>query len=66
MIGVGLEEGIDAPAVATEALEAGLVINVPEPSSLRLLPPLVVGEDEIARATATCGEAIEAAGRRTA
>jgi predicted acetylornithine/succinylornithine family transaminase len=46
MIGVGLSERDGAAAVATRALEAGLVVNVPEPSSLRLLPPLIIGEAE--------------------
>jgi len=47
MIGVGLREGIDAAEVAAAALEAGLVINVPEPGTLRLLPPLIVSGPEI-------------------
>jgi acetylornithine/N-succinyldiaminopimelate aminotransferase len=50
MIGVGLEEGIDAARVAARALESGLVLNVPEPGTLRLLPPLTIGEAEVERA----------------
>jgi len=58
MIGVGLEDGIDANEVSAAALEAGLVINVPEPGSLRLLPPLVTGEDEVERSTTLLAGAI--------
>ena len=47
MLGVGLENGIDAKAVAAAALEAGLVVNVPEPGTIRLLPPLVIGSEEV-------------------
>ena len=49
MLGVGLEEGLDSRAVVTEALGRGLVANAPEPATIRLLPPLVIGEDELAR-----------------
>jgi acetylornithine/N-succinyldiaminopimelate aminotransferase len=47
MIGVSLEEGIDAAEVALRALRAGAVINVPGPGMLRFLPPLVIGEEEV-------------------
>jgi acetylornithine/succinyldiaminopimelate/putrescine aminotransferase len=53
MVGVGLESDIDAPRLAALLLEGGLVVNVPEPGSLRLLPPLLIGEAEV-------GEALEA------
>jgi predicted acetylornithine/succinylornithine family transaminase len=52
MLGVGLREGIDAAALAAELLEAGLIVNVPEPGTLRLLPPLTVDSDQIERAVA--------------
>ena len=58
MIGVGLEDGIDAAAVAARALEAGLVVNVPEPSSLRLLPPLVISGEEAERASSVIAVAL--------
>jgi predicted acetylornithine/succinylornithine family transaminase len=45
MIGVGLEEGIDAAAVGADLLSRGLVVNVPRPDTLRLLPPLVIDSD---------------------
>jgi acetylornithine/N-succinyldiaminopimelate aminotransferase len=50
MIGVGLEEGIDAAAVTADLLERGLVVNAPRPDTLRLLPPLVIDSDHVDRA----------------
>jgi acetylornithine/N-succinyldiaminopimelate aminotransferase len=49
MIGVGLAQGIDAAQLAHRLLESGMLVNVPEAGSLRLLPPLVIGSDEIER-----------------
>jgi acetylornithine/N-succinyldiaminopimelate aminotransferase len=60
MIGIGLEEGIEASEVTAAALEAGLVVNAPEPSTLRLLPPLIVSEPEIELALGTLRTAISA------
>jgi predicted acetylornithine/succinylornithine family transaminase len=62
MIGVALEEGIDAAAVGADLLQRGLVVNVPAPSTLRLLPPLVVTADQIDRGVALIGESLSAAG----
>ena len=58
MLGVGLDEGIDAAAVGADLLERGLVVNVPEPGTLRLLPPLTVDSDQIERAVATIGASL--------
>jgi predicted acetylornithine/succinylornithine family transaminase len=58
MVGVGLEEGIDSAAVGADLLRRGLVVNVPEPSTLRLLPPLVVDSDQIGRAVGLIGESL--------
>jgi acetylornithine/N-succinyldiaminopimelate aminotransferase len=58
MVGVGLEEGIDAAAVAADLLERGLVVNVPRPDTLRLLPPLVIDSDHVDRAVALIGESL--------
>jgi acetylornithine/N-succinyldiaminopimelate aminotransferase len=60
MIGIGLEEGIEAREVIAAALEGGLVVNAPEPSTLRLLPPLIVSEPEIELALGTLRTAISA------
>jgi acetylornithine/N-succinyldiaminopimelate aminotransferase len=58
MIGVGLEEGIDAAAVGADLLERGLVVNVPRPDTLRLLPPLVIDSDHVDRAVGLIGESL--------
>ena len=49
MIGVALEDGIDAAALGADLLTRGLVVNVPAPGTLRLLPPLVVEADQVDR-----------------
>jgi predicted acetylornithine/succinylornithine family transaminase len=58
MLGVGLGEGIDAAAIGADLLERGLIVNVPEPGTLRLLPPLTVDSDQIERAVATIAAAL--------
>ena len=47
LIGVGLAEPV-APAIVRAALAAGLVINAPNDRSLRIAPPLIVGDAELA------------------
>jgi predicted acetylornithine/succinylornithine family transaminase len=58
MLGVGLDEGFDAVAIGADLLERGLIVNVPEPGTLRLLPPLTVDSDQIERAVATIAAAL--------
>jgi predicted acetylornithine/succinylornithine family transaminase len=53
MLGVGLEAGIDAHALGADLLAGGLIVNVPEPGTLRLLPPLTIGDSEIEAAVST-------------
>jgi acetylornithine/N-succinyldiaminopimelate aminotransferase len=58
MFGVGLAEDIDAAAVGADLLDRGLVVNVPGPRTLRLLPPLTVDPDQLARAVTTIEAAL--------
>jgi predicted acetylornithine/succinylornithine family transaminase len=58
MVGVGLEDGIDAAALGAELLRRGLVVNVPAPGTVRLLPPLVVDSAQIRRAVGLIGDAL--------
>ncbi|HEX3239224.1 MAG TPA: acetylornithine/succinylornithine family transaminase [Solirubrobacterales bacterium] len=58
MVGVELEDGIDAAALGADLLRRGLVVNVPAPSTLRLLPPLVVEPAQIERALGTISAAL--------
>jgi predicted acetylornithine/succinylornithine family transaminase len=58
MLGVGLSAGIDAAAVGADLLQSGLIVNVPEPGTLRLLPPLTVDSAQIERAVALIAESL--------
>ena len=58
MLGIGLDAGFDAVAVGADLLERGLIVNVPEPGTLRLLPPLTVERAQIERAVALIGESL--------
>lgn len=60
MAGVGLEDGIDGPALGADLLERGLIVNVPEPRTLRLLPPLTVDAEQIERAIVLIGDGLAA------
>jgi predicted acetylornithine/succinylornithine family transaminase len=56
MLGVGLEDGLDARALRDDLLGEGLVVNAPEPNTIRLLPPLVIGEAEVEKALQAFGQ----------
>jgi acetylornithine/N-succinyldiaminopimelate aminotransferase len=58
MVGVGLEDGIDAAALAADLLRRGLVVNVPAPGTLRLLPPLLVEVSHVESAAGLIGESL--------
>jgi len=58
MVGVRLDEGIDAAAVGADLLERGLVVNVPRPDTLRLLPPLVIDSDHVDEAVRAIRESL--------
>ncbi|MCU1423846.1 MAG: acetylornithine aminotransferase [Microbacteriaceae bacterium] len=47
LIGIGLAEPV-AQAVSTRALELGLIINAANDSSIRLAPPLIISDREVA------------------
>jgi acetylornithine/N-succinyldiaminopimelate aminotransferase len=64
MVGVGLEDGIDAAAVGADLLRRGLVVNVPAPDTLRLLPPLLVDSSHLERAIGLIGESLLGLARR--
>ncbi len=58
MLGVGLADGIDAAEVGGDLLRRGLIVNVPAPSTLRLLPPLTVESAQIERAVALIADSL--------
>jgi acetylornithine/N-succinyldiaminopimelate aminotransferase len=47
LIGVGVAPDL-APAIGAAALEHGLIVNPINPTSIRMAPPLIVGDEEIA------------------
>jgi len=47
LIGLGLAEPV-AARVASAAMQEGLIVNAPHPSSIRIAPPLIIGDDEVA------------------
>jgi acetylornithine/succinyldiaminopimelate/putrescine aminotransferase len=63
ILGVQLNEGIDAPAVYRRLTDLGLICNAVNASTLRLLPPLTVRDDELVEAVGLIRRALqEAAG----
>ena len=52
LVAAELAPGIEAKPVADECLARGLVLNAVTPTALRLAPPLLVSDDEIAEAVA--------------
>ena len=47
LLGLGLAEPV-AARVASAAMQEGLIINAPNPSSIRIAPPLIIGDGEVA------------------
>ena len=60
LLGVGLTEPV-AQRVAAEALSLGLIVNAANESSVRIAPPLIVGDAEIAEFTEKFTNALTAA-----
>ena len=58
MIGAGLPEGTDAGEVRDRALDFGLVVNAPTADTIRMLPPLIIGESEVDEALEIVGRAL--------
>ena len=50
--------GSTPPRSAPTCSQRGLIVNVPEPGTLRLLPPLTIGAFELERALEILGEAL--------
>lgn len=59
MLGVQLADGLDARRVYGDLLEAGLIVNAVNPTTIRLLPPLTVTPDEIDEAVAMIADALD-------
>jgi acetylornithine/succinyldiaminopimelate/putrescine aminotransferase len=52
MLGVELAEGIDAKAIYIDLLGLGLIVNAVTPTTLRLVPPITVTDEEVDEAVA--------------
>jgi len=59
LIGVGLSKPVGAAVVASAAA-AGLIINAPNDTSIRLAPPLIIGDAEVAEFIEKFTTALEA------
>jgi acetylornithine aminotransferase len=60
LIGVGLTKPV-GPAVVKAAMDAGLIVNTPNDTSIRLAPPLIIGDAEVAEFATKFTTALEAA-----
>ena len=61
MVGLALADGIVAADVARRGLELGVVVNAPNPETIRLLPPLTIAADELGEGLARLRSAFAAA-----
>jgi predicted acetylornithine/succinylornithine family transaminase len=55
MVGIGLEEGLDARDLNAGLLGHGFIANAPRPDTLRLLPPFVLSDAQAAAAVEAIG-----------
>jgi predicted acetylornithine/succinylornithine family transaminase len=60
MLGVELAAGLDARRAYADLLEAGLIVNAVNPSTIRLLPPITVTEAELDEAVDMIAAALAA------
>ncbi len=61
MLGVGLQEGLKAQSIGRDLLDRGLIVNAPEPGTLRLLPPLIIDAEQVERAISLIDESLRQA-----
>jgi acetylornithine/N-succinyldiaminopimelate aminotransferase len=61
MLGVALEEGLDAREIYRDLLDRGLIVNAVDPSTIRLVPPITVTDEEIDEAVELIRAALVAA-----
>jgi predicted acetylornithine/succinylornithine family transaminase len=59
MLGVELADGIDSRVAYADLLEAGLIVNAVNPTTIRLIPPLNISDAEVAEAVAMIGSALD-------
>lgn len=59
LLGIGLSAPV-AKKLAAEAFSRGLIVNAPNESCIRLAPPLILGDEEVAEFIRLFAEALEA------
>ena len=59
LIGIALAEPV-AAALAAESLRAGLIVNAANDSTIRIAPPLIIGDAEIDEFADRFGRALDA------
>ncbi len=60
MIGLGLVPGVDAREAFRASLAGGLVVNAPNPETIRLLPALTITGDDLAEGITRLRAALDA------
>jgi 4-aminobutyrate aminotransferase-like enzyme len=58
MLGVGIEPALDAAEIGADLLRRGLIVNVPEAGTLRLLPPLTVDRSQVERSISLISDSL--------
>ncbi len=58
LLGIGLTEPV-APQLAAAALDAGFIVNAPNPTTIRLAPPLIVTGEQLATFTVALGPLLD-------
>lgn len=58
MLGVELADGLDARVAYADLLDAGLIVNAVNPTTIRLIPPLNISAAEVAEAVEMIGVAL--------
>ncbi len=58
MLGVALADGLDARVAYSDLLDAGLIVNAVNESTIRLLPPLNISDSEVDEAVSMIGAAL--------
>ena len=61
MLGIELTDGIDAREIYSDLLDLGLIVNAVTPTTLRLVPPITVTDDEIDEAVAMIAASLASA-----
>ena len=58
MLGVELADGLDARVAYSDLLDAGLIVNAVNPSTIRLIPPINISTAEVDEAVTMIGVAL--------